>query len=102
MCQTDEMVGRPHRIVLASSARLTIVRQDSNGLWHMKVGVLVSPMHEVHGPWCPLAACWLVEFLTDVREAFACAAPWACAAGLARNDGELDSMRLGRTIGGSQ
>jgi hypothetical protein len=26
---------------------------------------------EVHGPSCPLAACWLVEFLTDVREAFA-------------------------------
>jgi hypothetical protein len=25
---------------------------------------------EVHGSSCPLAACWLVEFLTDVREAF--------------------------------
>jgi hypothetical protein len=26
---------------------------------------------EVHRPLCPLAACWMVEFLTDVREAFA-------------------------------
>jgi hypothetical protein len=57
---------------------------------------------EVHGPSYPLAACWLVEFLrTFVRRSLG-AAPSACAAGLARNDGELDSMRLGRTIGGSQ
>jgi hypothetical protein len=25
---------------------------------------------EVHGSSCPSAACWLVEFLTDVRQAF--------------------------------